>query len=147
MDAIFSGVDTAVTETYLRFCNIFILLSFVSIVLIAVSRRHIFKKLGMPGWQGIIPIYSDYKLFKTGWRVKPFWVLAISTIVYYAGSILTGIVMSNSLSAVTGFNTTEEIKAFFVPYLAIYGILAAAYAISRSSISTNSLKAARVSST
>ena len=73
MDAIFSGFTTAGMESYLVFFKIFILLSFVTTVMVMVSRWHIFKKLGMPGWKGIIPIYSDYKLFKSRPRAGGCW--------------------------------------------------------------------------
>ena len=129
MDAFSGSFTSAEIATNQWFCLISILLSLAATVLVLVSRRRIFKKLGLPGWKGIIPIYGDYTLFKNRWKVKPFWALMISNFVYYGGIILTGFVMSNNLSAVTAFSTIEEIKSFFIPYIVIYGLSALAYAI------------------
>lgn len=129
MDVLFSGVNTAEAQSYLGFYIISIVLGLVSTVLVSISRWHIFKKLGLPGWKGIIPIYGDYKLFKSRWRTMPFWVMVFSTIMYYAGTFLTSFLMSKSLSGDITFTTVEEIKSFFIPYIAAYGLLAVAYLI------------------
>lgn len=129
MDAFFRGVNMAEAQSYLGFCIFFIVLGLVSTALVSVSRWRIFKKLGLPGWQGLIPIYGDYKLFKSRWRTLPFWTLILSTVVYYGGLILAGFVMSNNLSDITSFGTIEEVKSFFIPYLVTYGLLVVAYDI------------------
>jgi hypothetical protein len=48
-----------------------ILLGLAAKALISVSRWRIFKKLDLPGWKGIIPIYGDYTLYKSKWRIIP----------------------------------------------------------------------------
>lgn len=49
-----------------------------------------FKKMGKPGWKGIIPFYNLYVLFEEVWEIKEFWRL-----VTYLGICLgTGIVGS-----------------------------------------------------
>ena len=50
--------------------------------LLFISRWFLFKKMGMPGWKGIIPFYSDYVLFRTLWSVKAFWAYIIGMIVF-----------------------------------------------------------------
>lgn len=84
----------------------------------------------MPGWKGIIPIYSDYKLYKTKWRVMPFWVLTGLTVVYAAVSTVTSILMVKNLSVETLSGTTSEIISFLTPYLVISGIAGLAFLIS-----------------
>ena len=54
-----------------------VFLSLAATALIYISRWHIFKKMGMPGWKGIIPYYGDYMLFKTVWTTKAFWAMII----------------------------------------------------------------------
>lgn len=58
----------AVTMFYLL--GLFLLLA-VQII----SYWKIFEKAGESGWKAIIPVYSDYILYKIAWNVKPFWVL------------------------------------------------------------------------
>lgn len=118
----FSGSFTsAEIATYQWFYLISVLLGLSAAALIAVSRWRIFKKLNMPGWKGIIPVYSDYKLFKTRWRVKPFWVLTISAVVYASVSFLINFLMIINLSGET-LSTTNELIAFLTPYLVISGL-------------------------
>ena len=59
-----------------------VFLSLAATALIYISRWHIFKKMGMPGWKGIIPYYGDYMLFKTVWTTKAFWAMIIGAGVY-----------------------------------------------------------------
>lgn len=40
----------------------------------------IFRKAGESGWKSIIPIYSDYTVFKFSWSTKAFWIMLISEI-------------------------------------------------------------------
>ena len=137
MDVLFSGVNTAEARLYLGLCIAAIVLGLVSTALISVSRWRIFKKLGLPGWKGIIPIYGDYKLFKSRWRTMPFWLLVISNIMYYAGMFLTSFLMAESLSANTNFTGIEEITSFFIPYIAAYGLLSVACLIVTLAITLN----------
>ena len=58
------------------------LISLTTTALVYVSRWFIFQKLGLQGWEGIIPYYGDYKLYKTVWKTRPFWALVISLGVY-----------------------------------------------------------------
>ena len=137
MDTIFSSVNQTGILTYLRIYMIPVLLILAATALVCVSRWRIFKKLGLPGWKGIIPIYGDYKLFKSRWRTMPFWVLVISNIMYYAGMFLTSFLMAESLSANTNFTGIEEITSFFIPYIAAYGLLSVACLIVTLAITVN----------
>ncbi|MBO5364981.1 MAG: hypothetical protein J6A56_05910 [Clostridia bacterium] len=44
-------------------------------VLQVVAYWKIFEKAGEQGWKSIIPVYSDYILYRIAWDTKPFWVL------------------------------------------------------------------------
>ena len=57
--------DPALVALIMGCYFLIIFLSLAAAALVYVSRWHIFKKMGMPGWKGIIPYYGDYMLFKT----------------------------------------------------------------------------------
>lgn len=48
-----------------------------------------FKKMGLPGWKGIIPFYNYYVLCEKLWDKKQFWRMVIYTAVA-AGSAIFG---------------------------------------------------------
>ncbi len=50
-------------------------------VLQIIAYWKIFKKAGEPGWKSIIPVYSQYTLYKATWNVPMFWVWFVLTIV------------------------------------------------------------------
>lgn len=58
---------------------------FIGVILIttAVGRWFVFKKLGMPGWKGIIPFYGQSLLFRRFWTIKMFWVYLATHIGYF----------------------------------------------------------------
>ena len=56
------------------------------ITLIAMWK--IFKKAGQAGWKVLIPVYSDYIMFKISWKVKYFW---IAMLLMFVGGMVVGI--------------------------------------------------------
>ena len=48
-----------------------------------IGKFFIFEKMGMPGWKSLIPIYSDYLLFRELIRAGYFWG-------YIASALLAG---------------------------------------------------------
>lgn len=50
----------------------------------AVGRWLVFKKMGLPGWKGIIPFYSESVLFRKLWTIKLFWAYIAIFAVYFA---------------------------------------------------------------
>ena len=64
------------------------LMANASLVLQLVGSWFSFRKMGLPGWKGIIPYYSMYVLFEKLWETKKFW----RVIIYTAVSIFTFIV-------------------------------------------------------
>lgn len=43
-------------------------------VLMVIARWFMFTKAGEKGWKSLIPVYSDYTLFKLVWNTKSFWI-------------------------------------------------------------------------
>ena len=43
-------------------------------VLTVIAHWRMFVKAGEKGWKSIIPLYSDYVLFKLVWYTKSFWI-------------------------------------------------------------------------
>lgn len=43
-------------------------------ILLVIARWVMFTKAGEKGWKSLIPVYSDYTLFKLVWNTKSFWI-------------------------------------------------------------------------
>ena len=69
------------------FYLIVFMLSNASIILQLVGSWFTFKKMGMPGWKGLIPFYSTYCLFERLWDVKQFWRVIIYLGVYVGATM------------------------------------------------------------
>ena len=113
--------DPALVALIMGCYFLIIFLSLAAAALVYVSRWHIFKKMGMPGWKGIIPYYGDYMLFKTVWTTKAFWAMIIGAGVYlvlYLSSIFI-IPVTVALAARNASSSTA-----FLP-MAVWGIVQA----------------------
>ena len=53
-----------------------------SVALQLVGSWFTFKKMGLPGWKGLIPYYSMYVLFEKLWDKKQFWRTIVYLIIY-----------------------------------------------------------------
>ena len=65
--------------------------SFISLAFAAaafVGLWFVFKKMGFPGWKGIIPFYNDYVLFDTLWEKKKF----VRYVVYYGITLVATVI-------------------------------------------------------
>ena len=85
----------------------------VIVIMIAFARWRLFKKAGEKGWKAIIPIYSDYILYKLTWDTKFFWINLIVT------SSLSLIIRSNT----TPSGTMNSTAAYFSTLAGIFGIV------------------------
>ena len=113
--------DPALVALIMGCYFLIIFLSLAAAALVYVSRWHIFKKMGMPGWKGIIPYYGDYMLFKTVWTTKAFWAMIIGAGVYlvlYLSSIFI-IPVTVALAARNASSSTA-----FLP-MVVWGIVQA----------------------
>lgn len=84
------------------------------LVLIIVSNIFLFRKMGLPGWYGIIPFWNTYNQFQKTWLVMPwFWVYLLLTVL---GFIVTdgfiGIILS-ILSLVLGIAANWKLSVAF----------------------------------
>lgn len=98
-----------------------------------ISRWFIFKKMGMPGWKGIIPYYGEYLLFRELWTTKMFWAFVISGAVYAFVSIFAMVFgMVGFAVAVASAHSSHGIgQAALIPILAFafYGLLTIGYLV------------------
>lgn len=124
-----SNVEESTVVLFIISYTISILSSMAATALIMVSLWHIFKKLGMPGWKGIIPYYGDYMLYKTVWKTKPFWVMVISSGVYAIGVMLTAIIMAFLLIIKKDSPDTDSLLYVFVIFSVIFALLTLAYLV------------------
>lgn len=79
-----------------------------------------FKKMGLPGWKGIIPYYSHYVLFDELWEKKMFWryvvyyaIMTVLTFIFIMFIIITG-----GIGAFSD-NRTVQTTAFFALIIGI----------------------------
>ncbi len=55
--------------------SVYAIVVLVLLVLQIVAYWKIFEKAGEQGWKSLIPIYSEYILYKIAWDAKPIWIL------------------------------------------------------------------------
>ena len=124
-----AGVAIFMIIFWIMYCIII----FAAVAAAFVSRWFIFKKMGMPGWKGIIPYYGEWLLFREVWTTKMFWVYVISGAVYGVLSIISMFLgMGMFLVQASGAQSVNELgQAAFAPLLVIgfYGLLTLAYII------------------
>ncbi len=64
-------------------------ITLVLYVIRIIAYWKIFKKMGEPGWKSIIPIYSDYIMYKKTWKPMWFWItLAVSFVLCLASQAM-----------------------------------------------------------
>ena len=102
----YSSGEPAFAVFMMIFTMIYILVMFGIVAAAYISRWFIFKKMGMPGWKGIIPYYGEYLLFRELWTTKMFWALVISAAVYAFVSIFAVVF------GMVGFVNNRLAKAF-----------------------------------
>lgn len=101
-------------------------LLFVLWVLLVVAHWRMFTKAGEKGWKALVPVYSDYTLFKLVWNTKSFWVfvglsLATSLIMVVGGQYT---VVNGQLVATGGGNAFLNILSFIASVgVLLYSVL------------------------
>ncbi|MBQ3285801.1 MAG: hypothetical protein IJH40_09210 [Ruminococcus sp.] len=86
---------------YSPFASIWIILYYLiaflfynaAIILELVGLWFTYRKMGLPGWKGIIPFYSSYVLFEKLWDKKMFWRVIIYLCISFGVSILGSVLM------------------------------------------------------
>ena len=129
----YSSGEPAFAIFMMIFTMIYILVMFGIVAATYISRWFIFKKMGMPGWKGIIPYYGEYLLFRELWTTKMFWAFVISGAVYAFVSIFAMVFgMVGFAVAVAGAHSSHGIgQAALIPILAFafYGLLTIGYLV------------------
>lgn len=59
-------------------------------ILLIVAHWKMFQKAGEAGWKSIIPVYSDYIMYKIAWSTSGFWVYLVSLCLSVVFSLLSG---------------------------------------------------------
>lgn len=65
---------------YGSMATVLLLVVFVAWILLMVAHWRMFTKAGEKGWKSLIPLYSDYTLYKLVWNTKSFWIFLASSI-------------------------------------------------------------------
>jgi hypothetical protein len=71
----------------------------ILVILPLIANWNIYKKMGEPGWKGIIPYYNTYVLCKHVWKTSIFWWIAGLSV---ATVVLTGLGASSLLISLLG---------------------------------------------
>lgn len=72
-------------------------------ILDAIAKWNIFKKAGEAGWKGIIPIYSDYVLYKIVWKPSMFWITLVISIITAILSTITSMQTASVVNMGTAY--------------------------------------------
>ena len=91
------------------------LIANVTIVLQLVGLWFVFRKMGLPGWKGIIPYYGDYVLFDKLWETKKVWRMIIYSAVF-AGTFIFGyiFIFMGIMFAASGSDPTVAVAIVFI---------------------------------
>ena len=87
-------------------------------VLLIIAHWRMFTKAGEEGWKAIIPVYSDFVLFKIVWNTKSFWI-------YFGAAIATVLinVLGGQYVVVDGQIVSAAQGNFFVGLLSFISSL------------------------
>ena len=128
-----SSGEPAMAIFMMIFWAVYMLVIFGFVAAYYISRWFIFKKMGMPGWKGIIPYYGDWLLFREVWTTKMFWAYVISSVVYAFVSIFAMIFgMTAFFMLAAGAQSAHAVEqAVAVPLIALafYGLLTIGYIV------------------
>lgn len=84
-------METAVAAGFVAGSVFFVLfICFVLWLLLVIAHWRMFTKAGEAGWKSIVPIYSDYTMFKLAWNTNAFWGFLICSLVMGVSMSLSG---------------------------------------------------------
>ncbi|MDO4962385.1 MAG: DUF5684 domain-containing protein [Eubacteriales bacterium] len=55
-------------------------------VLCVIGNWKMFEKMSEPGWKSLIPLYSDYTIYKDCWNTSAFWGFLAASVITAVGS-------------------------------------------------------------
>ena len=76
---------------------------FIVTILVIVGRWKMYEKADEPGWGSLIPLYSEYILFKIAWGNGILFLLMLVPIVNMVVAVILAIKLSKAFGMGTGF--------------------------------------------
>lgn len=111
---------------YFIFIALSVLCSWAAVACQFVGSWMFFKKMGLPGWKGIIPFYSTYVLFDTVWDKNKFKkYLGLSIAIIAAAVVYYILLFLSMVIGIVGYETgagTDAGIIFFVTFI-IFSII------------------------
>lgn len=99
-----------------------VLLNVGILLLNLIGLYRVCRKMGEPGWKGLIPIYNMYVLYERLWQRLYFWVYLAATIGMYVSAFFT-----TQTSPVLRFASTALTVVLLVVKVRLYMNLAQAF--------------------
>ena len=62
----------------------------IAFVMLTAGHWAMFAKAGEPGWKALIPVYSDFTMFKLVWSTKAFFIYVASGVGFIVLYLLSG---------------------------------------------------------
>ena len=120
-----AAIQASATKILTTFLIVLGIVLFVYAILMIVSTWRIFKKAGTGGWKALIPVYSEYTLYKIAWKKKYFFIMLLFTILFYAlleiaaylpkfgfASLAAAIIFGNAMVVTAIISRIKLAKAF-----------------------------------
>ena len=95
-------------------------------ILVVVAHWRMFQKAGEKGWKALIPVYSDYVLFKVVWAAKSFWIYLGAAVATVALNMASGqfAVINGQIVAVSAGNPIVNVLAYVAGVVVfVYSVL------------------------
>lgn len=80
-------------------------------VMLVIAHWKMFAKAGEAGWKAIIPIYSDYVLFKLVWYKKSFFIYYGSIVGFVLFTIFSGQIGIDSAGSLVLMEASNQVFA------------------------------------
>lgn len=108
------------------------LISIAVVVVLVISYWKIFEKAGESGWKALVPVYSEYVMYKIGWEAKWFLIslalIVLNLIFAFAGlvmiawipsigSLVIGIIFAVKLAEAFGKSGGFAVGLIFLPVI------------------------------
>lgn len=71
------------------------------VILEVIGRWMVYNKMREPGWKALIPVYSNYTLYREVWEAKYFWIVFAGSVIELA---LSGVTMDLLYTSATGYS-------------------------------------------
>ncbi len=62
-------------QTLLALLATYFMVIMIYYILCVIGKWKVFNKMGEAGWKSLIPIYSDYIIYRDCWQTTPFYIM------------------------------------------------------------------------